>query len=164
MEAAALDLVWLSEPGEREAAARGVLGALPEWFGDPAARERYAVAARDLPVLVWMTPVGPVGMLALKRHFATTFEVHSLGVLKAHQRRGLGTRMLADAEAMATSEGARILTVKTLGPSRPDIAYAATRAFYLARGFLPMEEFASLWRDPPNPCLFLAKPLLSASA
>jgi hypothetical protein len=46
--------------------------------------------------------------------------------------------------------------VKTLGPSRPDVGYDKTRAFYLAYGFRPLEEFPLLW-DPANPALQLVK-------
>ena len=39
--------------------------------------------------------------------------------------------------------------MKTLGPSQPDEEYAATRAFYEARGFVPIEEFIDFWDDEP---------------
>jgi hypothetical protein len=47
--------------------------------------------------------------------------------------------------------------VKTLGPSRANAAYAATRRFYEAVGFEPIEEFSDLWEE--NPCLFMIKAL-----
>jgi hypothetical protein len=49
------------------------------------------------------------------------------------------------------------LQVKTLGPSRPDPGYEATRRFYEASGFRPLEELHGLW--PGNPCLLLVKRL-----
>lgn len=49
------------------------------------------------------------------------------------------------------------LEVKTLGASRPSPEYAATRAFYGALGFQPVEELHGLW--PGNPCLVMVKPL-----
>ena len=45
--------------------------------------------------------------------------------------------------------------MKTLGPSYPDAGYAKTRSFYLARGFVPLEEIHGLWEQ--NPCLLLVK-------
>jgi hypothetical protein len=45
--------------------------------------------------------------------------------------------------------------VKTLGPSYPDEGYAQTRGFYVARGFVPLEELLELW--DANPCLLLVK-------
>lgn len=48
------------------------------------------------------------------------------------------------------------LTVKTLAPSHPDPHYAATRSFYEAMNFLPIELFPTLW-GPANPCLLMAR-------
>ena len=49
------------------------------------------------------------------------------------------------------------LHVKTLGPSRPNAEYAATREFYRQMGFRPLEE-NGLW-GATNPCLMLIKHL-----
>ena len=65
--------------------------------------------------------------------------------------------MLAETERLVRADDARLLTVKTLGPSRPSKEYDDTRHFYAACGFLPVEEFLDLW--PDNPCLLMAKPL-----
>jgi hypothetical protein len=48
------------------------------------------------------------------------------------------------------------LQVKTRGPSKPDEGYDKTRAFYLAYGFRPLEEFPLLW-DADNPALLMVK-------
>jgi hypothetical protein len=48
--------------------------------------------------------------------------------------------------------------VKTLGPTHSDPGYARTRAFYLAVGFRPLEEFGLIW-DEGNPCLIMVKRL-----
>jgi len=61
------------------------------------------------------------------------------------------------AEAYLRDRGVEYLQVKTLGPSDPDPGYARTRAFYEARGFVPLEELHGLWED--NPCLLLVKRL-----
>ena len=37
-----------------------------------------------------------------------------------------------------------------------DENYARTRAFYLAMGFRPLEEFTQLWNEQ-NPCLLMVK-------
>jgi hypothetical protein len=54
------------------------------------------------------------------------------------------------------ADGVEFLQVKTLAPSKPDEGYARTRAFYLARGFRPLEEFRNLW-DAENPALQMIK-------
>jgi coenzyme F420-0:L-glutamate ligase/coenzyme F420-1:gamma-L-glutamate ligase len=52
--------------------------------------------------------------------------------------------------------GIPYLHVKTLGPSRPDPGYDATRSFYEAVGFVALEELHGLW-DENNPTLVLVK-------
>ncbi len=61
----------------------------------------------------------------------------------------MGTALLARLEDELRADGVRYLQVKTLGPSQPDEEYAATRAFYEARGFVPIEEFIDFWDDEP---------------
>jgi GNAT superfamily N-acetyltransferase len=101
--------------------------------------------------------VGESGLLSLKEHNPRAAEVYVMGVVPEEHRRGIGTALLAAAEAALRERGVEYLQVKTLGPSRESRAYAATREFYEARGFVPLEEFAELW--PGNPALLLVKRL-----
>jgi len=64
--------------------------------------------------------------------------------------------MLRRVEHRLAADGVEFLQVQTLSAARPDEAYARTRAFWLARGFRPLEEFPTLW-DPGNPALQLIK-------
>jgi ribosomal protein S18 acetylase RimI-like enzyme len=64
--------------------------------------------------------------------------------------------MLRHLEGRLAAGGVEFLQVKTLSGAHPDPGYAATRAFYLAYGFRPLEEFPTLW-DPSNPALQLIK-------
>jgi hypothetical protein len=57
-----------------------------------------------------------------------------------------------------TSPAAVELHVKTLAPSDPDPGYAATRRFYEATGFVPLEELPQVW-GPENPCLLMVRVL-----
>ena len=52
--------------------------------------------------------------------------------------------------------GTEFLQVKTLSAKHPDEGYEKTRAFYLAYGFRPLEEFPTLW-SPESPALQLIK-------
>ena len=54
------------------------------------------------------------------------------------------------------AQGVRYLTVKTLAADHPDPHYAATRRFYEALGFEPLEVFPTLW-DADTPCLLMLK-------
>jgi hypothetical protein len=58
--------------------------------------------------------------------------------------------LLGHAEGILAADGVEFLQVKTLAPSKPDDGYDKTRAFYLAYGFRPLEEFRDLW-DAENP-------------
>jgi GNAT superfamily N-acetyltransferase len=80
-----------------------------------------------------------------------------MGVMPEQHRGGIGTALLEAAEAALRERGVEYLQVKTLGPSYEDECYAATRRFYEARGFVPLEEFPDLW--PGNPALLLIKRL-----
>jgi ribosomal protein S18 acetylase RimI-like enzyme len=131
-----------------------VLEALPDWFGLPDAVERYV---NDVAALVVLA-VDDSGFLALKAHTDMAAEIYVMGVLPEHHGRGIGTALVAEAEGLLREMGIEYLQVKTLGPSRPDEHYAATRRFYEARGFRPLEEIASIW-DEENPCLIMVKRL-----
>lgn len=138
-----------------------LLALLPEWFGIESSVQEYVEAAARLPTyLARVDGQAPVGILLITRHFPESAEVHLMAVHPEWHRRGIGQRLVAAAEADLVADGVRLLQVKTLGASRPDPSYARTRKFYLAVGFLPMEETTDLW--PDNPCLLMVKPLRPA--
>jgi len=134
--------VTISGPvADAGAQAGAILRELPEWFGIPAAIDRYV---EEIPALT------------TERHTPVASELYVLGVLPGYHRRGIGRRLLAHAEEALRGDGIRLLQVKTLGPSHPSAAYGRTRAFYAAMGFLPLEELPELW-GADNPCLLLVK-------
>jgi ribosomal protein S18 acetylase RimI-like enzyme len=61
-----------------------------------------------------------------------TWDLYWLAVDPAAQGRGMGRAMLGEVERLLDARGARMLVAETSG--RPD--YAATRAFYLATGYV----------------------------
>jgi GNAT superfamily N-acetyltransferase len=143
----------------RSELARSILERLPQWFGRPDALEAYIRAADTLPMFAGWTDEGSaLGFLSLKEQTAATVEAFVLGVVPEHHRRGVGGALFAHAEREMARRGYRFLTVKTLAASHPDPHYAATRRFYEAIGFMPLEVFPTLW-DPDTPCLFMVKPL-----
>ena len=138
---------------------REVLESLPAWFGIPAAVESYVAAADALPMLACFDAAGrATGFVSVKTHTAVAAEVYVMGVKPAWRRHGIGRILIEAAARLAASQGAHFLTVKTLSPARVDPNYAATRAFYQAVGFLPIEEFPTLW-GAENPCLLMLRPL-----
>jgi ribosomal protein S18 acetylase RimI-like enzyme len=98
------------------------------------------------------------GFVSLKRHTEFASEVYLLGVKRQFHRQGIGRCIIGAAVNFAARQGASFLTVKTLGPSNPDPNYAATRRFYRAVGFVPIEVFPTLW-NANNPCLLMMRQL-----
>jgi ribosomal protein S18 acetylase RimI-like enzyme len=146
--------------GGRGAICREVLESLPEWFGIPASVESYVAVANELPMLACFDPPGEVvGFVSVKTHTAFAAEVYVMGVKRSWHRHGIGRALIEAAIQLAISQGLRFLTVKTLSPSNDDSNYAHTRLFYEAVGFLPIEEFPTLW-SPENLCLLMLRPLV----
>jgi len=155
--------------GQGEAAER-ILRALPGWFGIETALLDYVRAADELETFVVVVtrpacggrreirPDEVIGFVTLRETSDSALELHVMGVLPAWQRRGAGRALVERAAAYARAEGYSLLHVKTLAPSDPDPGYAATRAFYAAAGFLPLEELLQVW-GPANPCLLMIRPL-----
>jgi GNAT superfamily N-acetyltransferase len=144
----------------RGAICREALESLPEWFGIPASVENYVSAASELPMLACFDPAGDVvGFVSVKTHTPVAAEVYVMGVKRPWHRRGVGRTLIEATAQLAISQGMQFLTVKTLSPSNDDPDYARTRLFYEAVGFLPIEEFPTLW-GPDNPCLFMLRPLV----
>jgi GNAT superfamily N-acetyltransferase len=136
-----------------------LLTGLPEWFGLPEAVAGYVADARTLPALLASGDAGrPVGALVHRRHFPESVEIHVMAVERDHHRKGIGRALVDALVTQASGDGARLISVKTLGPSHADAGYAATRRFYRACGFLPVEELEGVW-DEQNPCLLMVKPL-----
>ena len=99
-----------------------------------------------------------IGFTSLLQRFPETVELSCMGVLRGCHRQGSGQALVRASADAARAVGATLLMVRTLGPSHPDPFYAATRAFYLAQGFLPLAEFPKIW-GPDDPCLILVRPV-----
>ena len=135
-----------------------LLRAFPSWFGIESSIVAYVEAARRLPALVARADNGTaIGVLLYERHFPESVEIHLMAVDPAWHRRGAGRALVRALEDVICADGTRVLSVKTLGPSRLDENYRRTRLFYEACGFAPVEEFLDLW--PDNPCLLMVKSL-----
>lgn len=133
-----------------------LLRTVPEWFGQPEANAEYIEAARTMETWTVRDAEGAVvGVILVDRHFPAVAEIHLTVVDRAFHGAGVGTAMLSAIEADALRRGVRLLEVKTLGPSHPDLGYARTRHFYETTGFLPLEE-TDLW-GVETPCLIMVK-------
>ena len=149
-----MTVVEVEVPAERSRICERVLRDLPDWFGFGDVNAAYVRDVAGLPTFA----VGDDAFLALKVHNPRAAELYVLGVRRRRHRQGLGTALLAAAEAYLRARDVEYLQVKTLGPSYPDEGYERTRRFYEARGFVPLEEIHGLW-DTDNPCLLMVKRL-----
>lgn len=140
-----------------------LLASVPEWFGRPESNAEYVDAARSMET--WSVRDAQrqvLGVTLTDRHFPHSIEVHLMVVDRAVHGSGIGTAMLNAIEDDAVRRGVRLLEVKTLGDSHPDVHYAHTRRFYEKCGFLPLEE-TDLWGED-TPCLIMVKPLGDSQA
>jgi GNAT superfamily N-acetyltransferase len=144
------------EPARR--ACDEILASLPDWFGIPEANTAYAdfCAANETWAVIGADD-RPVAIISGRRHFPECAEIELMAVRPEHHRHGLGSLLVATFEQHHAAAGVRMIEVKTLGPSHSDEGYAATRRFYLAAGFVPIEE-TWMW-GPDNPALILVRPI-----
>ncbi len=137
---------------------RRILSALPDWFGIPEANEHYVEAASVLPGYVAVNADDlVVGIALIKRDYPESADLNLIAVDPGYHRRGVGSALLTAIEADLAADGVRLFQVHTVGPSYEDEHYAATREFYLRRGFLRLQEFDQL--DWDGPTLVLVKPI-----
>lgn len=141
---------WVEKPDEREAAAREVLEALPDWFGIPESREAYIRDSRAQPFWADLEDGAVRGFLALKETSPYTAELAVMGVLPAYHRQGIGRALFAAFHQYAREKGYAFLQVKTVQEGRY-ASYDQTNAFYRSLGFRELECFPTLW-DRQNPC------------
>ncbi len=135
---------------------RRVLATLPTWFGIPESVEDYVAKADTNPTLITTIHGEDVGILTLVTHTPYAAEIYVMGVVPERHREGIGRQMVEFAETWLRGRDIEFLQVKTLSPRHPDPGYVKTRAFYMACGFRPLEEFPDLWQ-PENPALQMVK-------
>lgn len=143
---------------EKSKVCRDVMAALPDWFGGPEADREPGRQVRELPMFIARAKGRAVGFLTVKAHPPAAVEVLLMGVLPDWHGRGVGRVLIAAVTAHAADLGARYLTVKTIGETHPSEHFAATRAFYRAAGFVPLEELADFF-GKGQPCLYMVKAL-----
>ena len=136
-----------------------ILRALPDWFGIEESIIEYVNDLQSLDGFVAKVDGRVVGFVGVKRYGAQSVEINIIGVHPDYRNQGIGSLLIAEIEHSAIALGAKVLHVKTLGPTHRDPHYAETRKFYEAKGFIPLEENA-LWGEG-NPCLIMVKPLLT---
>ena len=148
-----VDVVRRQDPD----AVREILATIPEWFGIPEANASYVEDAARLPSFLAVEGSEVLGVALLTEHFPASRELHLIAVRRDRHREGIGRMLLTAIEAELRSRGVRILEVHTVGPSSESPEYARTREFYLASGFVALNELQRI--DWNGPTLILVKPL-----
>ena len=138
-------------------AVAGLLASVPEWFGISEANAQYVADAGRLPSYLAVDGEDVVGVALLAEHFQGARELHLLAVRRDRHRQGIGRLLVEAVVADLSQSGVRLLEVHTVGPSHEDEGYARTREFYLALGFVAMNELQRI--DWSGPTLILVRPL-----
>ena len=144
----------VKDEAQKMAVVAEVLKDLLEWFGIPESTQANIEGAKDLKVWAAFQESDLLGFVSLSYSSEDCAEIDCLGVKKAHQGRGIGSRLLVTLES-EVSKNVDFLQVKTVAEgSNKD--YDRTNVFYRSLGFKKLEIFPQLW-GPQNPCQILIK-------
>jgi putative hydrolase of HD superfamily len=128
------------------------------WFGIESAIVNYIREVANMETWAIIENENAIGFISLNKHNNYTAEIHVMGVLESHHRQHVGQMLITEAENFLSENNFQFLQVKTLSESRENEEYHRTRKFYQKMGFIPVEEFKTLWGND-NPCLLLIKAL-----
>ena len=144
------EIIRICEPETKKSITRGILEALPEWFGIAEAREEYIAQSAAEPF--WCARDGgkPIGFLYVHQTGDATLELYAMGVLKEYHRSGAGRALFTAAYEYAHTNGYCFIQVKTVQMGKY-ADYDKTNLFYRSLGFREFEVFPTLW-DEWNPC------------
>lgn len=133
-----------------------IVSGLPAWFGNPEGIAECSAAVRTNDGLIAVEGDVVVAFITYERRSAASWEITWMAVQAERRGSGIGSKLIANLSSSLPSD-AQTLFVKTLSDrdGDPGPEYAATRAFYLARGFRPMAEL-DIW-GPENPCQLLGR-------
>ena len=134
-----------------------IIASLPDWFGLQEGIDECARCVRTQPGLVCERGGGVIGFLTVVRPTPAVAQISWLAVHADERGRGAGTALMERLVADLAGD-ARLLVVETLSDREdPGPEYAATRAFYLAKGFRPAAELDLF--GPENPIQLMSRPL-----
>ena len=145
-----IQILEVTQDGEKKKISRKILEALPDWFEVPEARESYISGSEGKLFFAAYREQEPVGFLYLKETGKETVELAVMGVLREYHRRGTGRALFLAAKEWAEQAGYEFLQVKTvrLGVYED---YDRTNRFYLSLGFREFEVIPEVWGEE-NPC------------
>lgn len=123
---------------QAEKLCRDITTDLPEYFGISSANEAYFKGVHRCKNLAAKINGVYVGLLSLNFPYANNSSIYWMGVLKEHQKKGIGSALLNAACTLAIKASAVTMTVETLDPDHADENYLKTYQFYKSVGFQPL--------------------------
>lgn len=144
----------IPDTNKKKEICRNILSALPDWFGIPESVDNYVEKCSAMPFWAAIIQGDAVGFIAVKSTSSWAAEIYVMGILKEHQKSGIGRSLFTFCYDYCKQNGYEFLQVKTLDKSNSDMYYAATRAFYLAMGFRELECIPEIWSSE-NPCMVM---------
>ena len=114
-----------------------IIASLPDWFGMP---EGIRDCAKDVRTSrgSCASDIARGWVLTYVQRTPMASEITWMAVHANHRNRGFGTALVEELITRLAATDVRLLLVRTLSDREdPGPEYAATRAFYLARGSVP---------------------------
>ena len=87
-----MEIKEIIEPRQKQAIAREILEALPEWFGIPQAREQYIAQSAGQPFFAALQEERTIGFCCLMPTGRDTVELAVMGVRREYRRGRSGQR------------------------------------------------------------------------
>ena len=136
-----------------------IVAGLPDFFTDDVP-DKVRSDLRDHGGWVIDDAGGVVGFAIVQRRGKRAAEILWAAVAADRRGAGLGARLVNHVLDELSADGVQIVEVKTLDPSAGYAPYDATRAFWLARGFIQLDTIDPFPDWPPgNPAAILAAAL-----
>lgn len=132
---------------------RGILKALPQWFGISSAIDEYITESLHKQILCVYDQSVLIGFLTLKETSKQTIEIYVMGIKKEYHHQGIGKHCIYLVCKYAIKKNYKVVQVKTLSPKVKNTYYLRTYNFYKSVGFYDVETLP-LW-DEHNPCLLM---------
>jgi GNAT superfamily N-acetyltransferase len=143
-------------------ACAGIVAGLPDFFtADVADKVCRDLAAQDSWVIAEAASVA--GYAVVERRGSAAAEILWAAVSAMRRNHGIGTALIEHVLDELRDGGTQVVEVKTLDPTAGYPPYAATYAFWRARGFVHVDTIDPLpgW-EPGNPCAVLIAALASS--
>lgn len=138
-----------------------IIAGLPEFFtADVVDKVRSDLTTHHSWVVIEDGSVS--GFAIVERRSRAAAEVLWAATSAARRNEGVGTALIERVLVELRNDGTRVVEVKTLDPAAGYEPYAATYAFWTARGFIHVDTIDPLpgW-EPGNPCAILIAALAS---